>query len=154
MDSKWLPILLVGAGLFLTQADGCKFDPKPAPSGPDLVGIFRKKDDPERARRDARAFAAICRAVKKTLEFDWRQPTPRLSTGVKADDLTRAVRELRMEGYAFAEDYPDIKEAIRVHFDKKGVGIKGNVLNDDRKRAWIEALTELADSAEYAAENL
>jgi hypothetical protein len=153
MDKRWIVIAaLVAAGIVLSG--NWTSVPKPAPGGPDLLSVFRKKDDTEHAKRDARAFAAICRAIKKTLEFDWRQPAPRLSTGVKADDLTRAVRELRMEGYSFADDYPDLKEAIRSHFEKKGVGTKGGTLSDDRRRAWLEALGELSVSADYAAEAL
>lgn len=147
----WLPVFALLA-LWLVTSHGCGADvlPVPAPEGPNLVPVFAKSDDRAKAKHDAKVFGTICRSVARAIEFDGKQPNPRFSTGVKLDDLRIGVREVRMEGYSFGREYPDLKNAVEEFMVLK-VGKSGGPIDDAKRAAWVEAMNALADSAEYAA---
>lgn len=131
--------------------------PSPAPdvipSGPDFLGAFSRSDDLRQAGCDAEAFAGICESVASVLEYDGKQTSPRIDSGVKVDDLRRWVREYALGGGSLKGKYPAVADAAKEYLDKHA-GSSGGPMDQASRDRWVRALREMSASSRYAAGRL
>lgn len=121
--------------------------PEPAPAaGLDLRGRFVGPD----AAHDAATTAALLAELADVVEFDGRQPTPRIATGAAVHDLRTAARELRCRGVKLGDKQPAVRDAIKTFLDEKA-GTDGGPLDADERAKWVAAYREVAKAAEAAA---
>jgi hypothetical protein len=156
----WLVLALFAlGGLMLRGCSAASVVPLgPPPKGPDMVRAFATNDNRDEAKAHLHALATIHDALADCLEYDGKQKTPRITTGVQADDLARALRELRMKGWSFGFRYPDLKTELQTWFDSQ-VGDSGGPLDtdkdgkpSDRRQKWIQAHRAAAACCRYAIE--
>lgn len=155
----WVWLLMAGLG-YKALAGGAAPAPAPmppTPGGPDLRAAFAMNNDRTAARTDAHVLATIFKSLGKTIDYDAnrRDATgkllpPRLTNGVQFDDLRYHLRDLRMNGWSFAQTYPLLGPTIHNHL-VQAVGDKGDEIDDTKRRAWVLALNQLAASCELAA---
>lgn len=149
-------VLLVIAGGVLHVIDAANASADPStpvlqPGDPDLSAAFRETGDRAKASQDARQFAALCRSLADTIEFDGSQQSPRIRTGVQLDDLRRWARHLLLDGRTFSETYPTLAVAVGEFLDSK-VGTSGGVLSAEHRARYVAAFRSLARSSEAAAQ--
>lgn len=157
--SPWPLVLIIGAAVlyYAFQQGGCTAPVTPLvprPEGPDLVAAFSTNDNRAEAAAHAHAFATLCDELADCIEYDTRQPKPRLTTGVACDDLRRAAREMKFDGASLGSKYPGLPSAVDAFFVER-VGTWGGKFDDPKanKKAadWAAAFRQLAKCAEYAA---
>lgn len=161
--SKNLPVIaLVVLGLLYGVSQYMpSFNPL-RPEGPDMVTAFSK--DAQRsgyeARKDAKQFAALCQSLHDTLQGDWDQPVPYITTGEQVNTLRVVSRRVFKKGVSYNDSYPALKKTLEDHFsrhiDSHYGPLKGSSgpLTPEVKAAWLLAFKELADCSEYAAGRL
>lgn len=117
--------------------------PAPAPVGPlDLRGLFRGPT----AAEDAATVSALCGELAEEIAWDGAQETPRWRTGVAADELRHAARELRCRGVSVGSRQPAARDAIAAHLER-AVGVSGGPIDAEKRAAWVKALREIAEAA-------
>lgn len=120
--------------------------PAPAPQGLVLKGLFVGPT----ASDDAVSVAGLTSELADELEWDMRQPEPKIVSGQAWDDLRVAAREQRMRGVSIGARQPNVKAAIHKYLDEHA-GVEGGPLDDAEKLKWIAAYRDIARAAEDAS---
>lgn len=146
-------VMLAAAGLTQLDLLPTSAPPPENPGAPDLLAAFRESDDATAASADARRFAELCTALAAAIEYDAARTEPQLRSGVQLENLRVIARDTQLVGGSYAAKYPRLGGEIKTYLDRE-LGVDGGVLSDERRRRWIDAYRQLAQSARYAADYL
>ena len=154
----WLPLaIVVAAAILAGRFGGTQPSPSPQPappafSGPDMGPAFATNTNRAEAIEHARTLADILDELAGVIEYDGTLPRPRVKTAVQVDDLRIALRDYRMRGWSFLEQYPALRDALDKYFSAV-VGTSGQPIDQPgltagktRRQEWIDACRTLAES--------
>lgn len=150
---SWVKVAAIAFAFYLMSLGrGCQsIAPSQPPAGPDLVKAFSTNDDRGEAMAHAHVFATLCESIANCIEYDGKQPKPRITTGVQLDDLRLTMRQMRMGGWSFLTKYPELKDSVE-KFLTDEVGTSGGPINETQRGKWVSAMRKLQACAQYAAE--
>lgn len=125
---------------------GDRTSPPPAPDGPLVLrGLFVGQD----AAEDAAILAAMSAEIADEMEWDGRQPSPLLTTGVAMDELRTRAMDARMAGVSMGDRQQQVRAAVSAYLTDH-VGIDGGPLTDAQRAAWVSAYRTIAEAASAA----
>ncbi|CAB4184660.1 hypothetical protein UFOVP1124_27 [uncultured Caudovirales phage] len=120
--------------------------PAPAPAPPagiDLRGAFTSPED-------AVVISALLAELADVIEWDGRQPEPRLKTAAAFDDLRRAARESRTRGVSIGSRNPSARSSIESYLLEK-LGPSGGPVDPGQRLSWVSAFRDVSRAAGDAA---
>ena len=145
-------LVLIGIAVTLPGVKGCPAGGtvEAKPPGPDMVVVFKTNDDRAKASEHAHTMETILASLADVIEYDGKQTTPQLITGVKFDQLRRTMRQYRMGGWSYAQQYPDLGAAIESYMTEH-VGTSGGPVDTSQRQKWVDALRALSKCCGYAS---